>query len=200
MHPRVVVITIAQSMFYTMDEITKGARPMESKDQIRQRMIQTRNALSPNEVAVRSQAIVKRIVDHPAYQEAKMIGLYYPFANEVDLLPLLQSGKRIALPKVVGSDLHFIELTPDTPLAKSSFGIVEPAFGPYVEERIDLLLVPALAVDAAHYRIGFGKGYYDRFLKNKRPPFVYGVVYGFQYVASLPHEDHDVPLDGCFFD
>ncbi|MFA5236053.1 MAG: 5-formyltetrahydrofolate cyclo-ligase [Bacilli bacterium] len=171
---------------------------METKDQIRQRMIQTRKALRPEEVQSRSQALVKQIQAHPAYRQAKLIGAYYPLGNEVDLRALFKDGKRIALPKVVGSNLQFIELTVDTPLAVSGFGIVEPAFGPDVGELIDLLLVPALALDAANYRIGFGKGYYDRFLKEKRPPFVYGVAYDFQYMKAVPHADHDVPLDGCF--
>jgi 5-formyltetrahydrofolate cyclo-ligase len=198
LHPRVVVRPVGVMMFYTDDRALKGGNRMESKDQIRQRIIQLRKALTPDEVRTRSQAIVQDILAHPAFRQSKLIGVYYPFSNEVDLRALFHSGKRIALPKVVGLDLHFIELTPDTPVAISSFGIVEPAFGPEVDDLIELLLVPALAVDSSYYRIGFGKGYYDRFLKNKRPPFVYGVVYDFQYFESIPHAAHDVPLDGCF--
>jgi len=167
-----------------------------TKNEIRQLMIAKRSALSAQEAARRSADLVEKFVRDYRFIVADMVALYEPINNEVDLRALYNSGKRFALPKVVGPHMHFIELTPETKLVRSSFGILEPDDGLVVDDQIDLLLVPTLALDHKHYRIGFGKGYYDRFLAIHKPKMTLGVIYDFQLVDRFDHHKFDIPLDG----
>ncbi|HAV20149.1 MAG TPA: 5-formyltetrahydrofolate cyclo-ligase [Firmicutes bacterium] len=171
---------------------------MNSKESIRSLILAQRNALSESEVASRSGVIANMIKEHPFFINAKMVALYYPLGKEVDLWKLVETNKHLALPKVIGDELHFIEVTSKTLLIKSSFGIMEPVAGSYVDHDIDLLLVPTVALDNEYYRIGFGKGYYDRFLAKIRPPHVMAVIYDFQLIDDSLHQHYDVPLDGYF--
>ncbi len=171
---------------------------MIDKTELRTRMIQTRLALSMNDVKHRSAVLVNRIRRTKMFKEAHLVALYYPIRHEVDLRSLFDSEKRIALPKVVDGQLHFIEITADTELVTSAFGIKEPQSGPFVDDQIDLLLVPAIAMDKDHYRIGYGKGFFDMFLTAHHPRRSYGVIYDFQLVDAFPHEEYDIPLDGVF--
>ena len=167
-----------------------------TKNEIRQLMISRRNELSAQEVARRSADLVEKLIRDYRFIVADMVAIYEPINNEVDLRALYQTGKRFALPKVTGLHMHFIELTPETELVRSSFGILEPRDGPLVDDDIDLLLVPTLALDHKHYRIGFGKGYYDRFLAIHKPKMTLGVIYDFQLIDGFDHHELDIALDG----
>lgn len=168
-----------------------------TKDEIRQQMITKRNALSDEETASRSSMLIAKIKNDPRFHSANLIALYEPINHEVDLRELYKSNKRYALPKVFGLDMHFIEINDKTRLVRSSFGILEPVDGPIVDDELDLLLVPTLALDKNYYRIGFGKGYYDRFLAKHKPRCTLGVIYDFQLFESFSHHGADIPLDGA---
>jgi len=169
---------------------------MNDKQTLRDMLIQKRLALSMAEVHRRSAQLVKTILEHPSYRHAELVALYYPISHEVDLRSLFSLGNRIALPKIYGGEMHFLEIGPATLLETSRFGIKEPINGQVVDDQIDLLLVPSIAIDAKFYRIGYGKGYFDRFLALHHPKTSLGVVYDFQLVKHFDHSDTDIPLDG----
>ncbi len=112
--------------------------------------------------------IVEKILNLPAFCAAKNVLIYYPLKHEINLLPLLEvKGKKFYLPKVMGSDLLVCPYNEN--LEKSKLGIMEPcdsfALSPDI---LDISFVPALAVDKNLNRLGYGGGFYDRFLKNKQ--------------------------------
>ncbi|MCH9612175.1 MAG: 5-formyltetrahydrofolate cyclo-ligase [Chlamydiia bacterium] len=128
---------------------------------------------------------------------------YAPFKDELDIWPLnqlLAQEQRLLLPKVVDHHLECYKVTHiENQLKPSSFGIQEPISStcdklPY--ESIDCLLVPAIAFDANHNRLGYGKGYYDRLLRYTHNATTIGLAYREQlHPTPLPIEPHDLPTD-----
>jgi 5-formyltetrahydrofolate cyclo-ligase len=131
------------------------------------------------------------------FKSAKVVGAYYAFGSEVKTDMIIERaralGKKVALPSVEGENLAFYELSSGKYLVKGRFGIMEPLpYGPV--DRIDMLVVPGIAFDKKGYRLGYGKGYYDKFLV-KRKVFSIGLGYSFQLIESLPTGEHDKKLD-----
>ncbi|GAB2489528.1 5-formyltetrahydrofolate cyclo-ligase [Alkalibacterium psychrotolerans] len=137
------------------------------------------------------------------WQEAQCIALTVSGEGEWDTRPVIKKawseGKRVCVPKSIHSDrvLHFYDLTSFDQLEKGYFGIEEPRTDKTVRcetETIELLIVPGLVFTAAGYRIGFGGGFFDRFLKDFNKPTV-SLLHSNQIVESFPIEPHDVPVD-----
>lgn len=109
--------------------------------------------------------LAEKLKQTEEYKNAKNIMIFYPLKDEVNLLSLLDDEtKTFYLPKIDGDNLLCCKYSKGEPLCESSFHTKEP-----VSENIctpDLVVVPALAVDENNYRLGYGKGFYDRFLKN----------------------------------
>lgn len=131
------------------------------------------------------------------FKSAKVIGAYYAFGSEVKTDMIITQartlGKKVALPSVEGDSLAFYELSSGKYLVKGRFGIMEPLpYGPV--DRIDLLVIPGIAFDKKGYRLGYGKGYYDKFLAKKKVASI-GLAYSFQLLESLPIRKYDKRLD-----
>ena len=168
------------------------------KTDIRRHMMEQRASMRPKDRKKQHKSMIAQIREDQAYKEASMIAIFHPMKDEIDLLPLLKDKKTFCLPKVEMDGIHFYRYQPSDALIKSTFGIMEPAGDAPVDHLIEYMLVPALAIDQQNYRIGYGKGYYDRFLSMTRPKHVVGVVYDFQFVDELPHDANDIRLDRCF--
>lgn len=168
------------------------------KNDIRRQIIKIRNESSSTAYKNQNDQIVKLILNDQNYIDAKCVGLFYPLKNEVNLIELTNGNKQYAFPKVESDGIHFYLLDSKTSFKKSKFGVLEPQEGINVDKKIDYLIVPALAISKDRYRIGFGKGYYDRFLSLNRPKYVHGVIYDFQEIDSFNQEPHDQKLDGYF--
>ena len=119
----------------------------------------------------KSHVITCKILELDDYKSASIIGLYMSLDSEVDTSELislsLKLGKVVALPRVIGNDMEFYKITSKDNLVKSNFGILEPV--PNQEQvisknNIDLIIVPGICFDTLRNRIGFGKGFYDRYL------------------------------------
>jgi|SoiMethySBSTD1v2_1073268.scaffolds.fasta_scaffold04581_4 5-formyltetrahydrofolate cyclo-ligase len=179
-----------------------------AKRQIRQRMRSLRSALPPASAAARSEAIVARLMGLPEFAAARGIGLFWPMQskNEVDLRPLdaaaRERGIKVYYPflAAVGNTVRtgFRRVDDVGSLEPRGSGFAEP--GPECPEArrgdIDWIVVPALAVDASGYRIGYGKGFYDATLPDFVPPArAAAVAFGFQLVGEVPREAHDVGCD-----
>ncbi len=142
--------------------------------------------------------IKERFFSLPQIKKAESILLYYPHKNEVDTLPiisdLLKEGKIVLLPKVQGKDIIPIQIKDLSNLKEGYAGIKEPEGNPVSVDSIDVIIVPGVAFDKKGHRLGYGKGFYDRFLK-KTKGLKIGLAYDFQVIEELPSEEHDVPLD-----
>lgn len=194
------------------------------KRQIRQEVLKLRGFLSDEEVTDKSKVIFDKLLEMDFYVNSKIVMCYMDFRNEVatrEFIKLsLSKGKRIALPlidkvidnkvidyKVVNKDRSIKEnrlvaceiKNIDTELEKGVFGILEPK----KEHKrildpadIDLIIVPGVAFDLSKNRIGYGAGYYDRFLKSTRKDsFKVGVAFELQVLQEICTEKHDVLLD-----
>ena len=113
----------------------------------------------------RSQDIIEQITSLEAFKRAKTIALYYPLDLEVNLLELLNYDKIFCFPKInKDNQLEFIYVDKKTMWLKNRFNINEPKDGKIVTSRIDLMLIPSLARNNNRTRLGYGGGYYDKYL------------------------------------
>ena len=108
----------------------------------------------------------------------------------------MKDGKRVAVPKVYGDTMKFIYLEDLSAVEKSSMGIPEPiADEPVAEDKTALVLMPGLAFDEAGHRIGYGGGFYDKFLTAEPNHPTLALCYDFQMFAHLDTEEFDIPVD-----
>ena len=170
------------------------------KKQLRTEMKDRRGQMAAAEVKHFSQQIRQRVEELNPIQEAHHIMAFASINNEVDLLPLMekwhQEGRTILLPRVEAKgQLEAVEWTGWEDIQAGPFGIREPLGTAFAPRRIDAVLVPGLVFDYKGYRLGYGRGYYDRFLPHlSDAAFFCGVCYEFQVVENVfPHEQ-DIPM------
>ena len=131
----------------------------------------------------------------------KIIGGYYPYNHEVDILQILKKFEKkkfiITLPKIKkNSQMNFHQWSTNDPLAINKFGIPEPISK--MVKHPDILLVPLVAFDKNFNRIGYGGGFYDRYIKKVRKQkkvLTIGFAYFFQKVKKIPTNNYDIELD-----
>jgi len=183
-----------------MDDAERALRT-QAKQQIRQRMRSVRRVLPQEACERRSAALCERVLQLPELARAGVVVGYFASRKEADpgaLLSALHSeGKRIGLPRVLNDGgLSLLRYAPGDALEPNAFDILEPpaAAEPIAPGAVDLILVPALAVDERGQRIGYGAGYYDRLLPRMPRAFKVAIVYDFQLLAELPDTEGDVPV------
>lgn len=138
------------------------------------------------------------------YQQAKTIYGYLPYNQEVRTVPMLErallDGKRVAVPKVYGDEMKFIYLDDLSLVEKGYAGIPEPiADTPIADDPTALVLMPGLAFDREGHRIGYGGGFYDKFLAKEPNHPTVALCYAFQMVEELPTDEFDIPVDCVFW-
>jgi 5-formyltetrahydrofolate cyclo-ligase len=178
---------------------------MAGKADIRRKILRSRNAMAHEEIAVMSQEIVKRLIGLAAIRGATTVMVFLSFGTEVLTDELIRwgwaAGKRIAVPLCNPEDRELIPCRIDTfeDLQRGHYGIREPKAGlvrPLPRGEIDAVLVPAVAFDRRGSRVGYGGGYYDRFLPEVPRATRIGVVFACQIVEGIPAGPHDVAVDG----
>lgn len=177
----------------------------ENKKQLRERILQQRNALSTEMRGEKSRAISQRLLSLPQFQSAQWIMSYVTFRSEVDTIPFIEAslvrGKRMVVPVVEKSTRRLLiseirdiarELVP------GAYGIMEPAenFWRIISPQLlNLVVVPGVAFDLQGNRLGYGGGYYDRFLKTLSPGVsLIAVAFDLQVVEKIPAEHHDLKV------
>ena len=131
----------------------------------------------------------------------KIIGGYYPYNYEIDILQILEKLEKkkfdITLPKIKkNSQMNFFQWSTNDPLAINKFGIPEPISK--IVKYPDILLVPLVAFDKNFNRIGYGGGFYDRYInkiRKRKKVLTIGFAYSFQKVKKIPTNNYDVKLD-----
>lgn len=172
---------------------------LESKQSLRRLCQATRRDLGEEQRLRVSRSVCEHLAAWDVFQRAETVLTYMPMKSEVDLRPLLGQfpQKRWLLPRVVPEENHRMDFHPYDParLVIHKFGMAEPAADlPIVPaEEIELVLVPGLAYDRQGWRLGYGGGYYDRFLARFNGNSV-GVTYQLLLLESLPHSGYDVPV------
>ncbi|MCI8299087.1 MAG: 5-formyltetrahydrofolate cyclo-ligase [Lachnospiraceae bacterium] len=172
----------------------------QDKRQIRLSFGQKRNALSETEVRLRSEKICDMLQQQYWFQKAEKICFYYPLGKEVNLLPLaaaaLALGKQTAFPRVNGADMEFYQVHDLSEFAPGTFGVMEPVGREKVSAENGLVLVPGLVFDREGGRMGYGKGYYDRYFSRVPACCKLGVCFEMQLISQTPCDRHDIFMDG----
>ncbi len=159
-----------------------------------------KRAMTEAQIQAASQKLTALFLATDAYRQAKTIYGYLPYNQEVRTVPLLQQalqdGKQVAVPKVYGEEMRFILLTDLAQVDTGYAGIPEPiADGPVAKDPTALVLMPGLAFDREGHRIGYGGGFYDRFLAQEPNHPTIALCYGFQLLPEIPAEEFDIPVD-----
>ncbi len=170
------------------------------KKTLRAKIREQKRAMSGEEIRERSEKLGQLFADSQLYREATTIYGYLPYNQEVRTVPMLEralkDGKRVAVPKVYGDEMKFIYMTDLTQVEKGYAGIPEPVEdGPVAEDQTALVLIPGLAFDKEGHRIGYGGGFYDKFLAAEPNHPTLALCYEFQMVKELPTEEFDIPVD-----
>ncbi len=169
------------------------------KKVIRNQMLELRKQLDSKLKEKYDQSLVEKIRQDEHYQKAKTVAIYMPMKYECNLLDLTKDDKFFLIPRIEGENLSFVTYHKDMVLSKSLFGTSEPNNDCLTyEDKIDYMVLPALAISKNRHRIGYGKGYYDRYVKEFKPVRIVGAIYPFQEVETFEHETHDQMLDGYF--
>ena len=170
------------------------------KNILRRQFLDDRQTRSASSWRSHSEMLCVELLNCPQFIRARTILAYHSYRQEPDLDYLFtHSDKRLGLPRCVGKDLLWHHWEPFLPLVVGKYGILEPApAAPLLDPaKVDLMLVPAVAIDRSGYRLGYGGGYYDRLRADPRwrkIPTI-GIVFESAYVEQLPIDPWDLPLD-----
>lgn len=165
---------------------------MHSKDEIRLIHKEKRKKLNMNEL---SEKIVNKIFSLSEFQTAKNIFAYISLKNEVNTDSILHlKNKNIFVPKIQGQEIVMTKYT-SLNLTKNKYGILEPENAvPVFPKKNDIIIIPALAADNNFNRLGYGGGYYDRYLRNNEGLKVV-LIPQVLFISKLPKDIYDVPVD-----
>jgi 5-formyltetrahydrofolate cyclo-ligase len=178
-----------------------------TKANLRRKHLKRRKSMAFEQVRELSQKAQARVLELPQFRHARTIGLYYPAGNEVQTCLLrewaLERSAVVGYPSVVKQQMNFVRCSAECVWMPGAFDILEPristdSYGECVIRPgfLDVVVVPGVAFDPSGGRLGYGKGFYDRFLPQcKAGCALVGLAYAFQLEEKLPCEHHDVGLD-----
>ncbi len=176
-----------------------------TKSEIRKKVLNIRNNMTENDAVNKSSIIVNKLTALDEYAGSKVVFVYMSFKNEVmtmDLInKMLSDKKRVVIPYTDTKNTILIpsEIKSMDDLALSSFGYYEPVYesiNKVEPHEFDLIVTPGVVFDRDLNRVGFGKGYYDRILSQKRKDAkAVAIAYEFQVLDEVPAEQHDVKMD-----
>lgn len=169
---------------------------MEEKKVIRKKVFAARKAHTDQQIDDWSRKIAETVTALSEYSNSRRILAYADYNHEVMTKYIIEAawkdGKEVAVPKVVGQDMVFYKLTDFAQLEKGYFGIPEPARGEIVQWEEALMIMPGVAFDKQNHRVGYGGGFYDRFLE--KHPYItrVAVAFEFQMMSEVPVEPTDI--------
>ena len=176
----------------------------EEKSLLRKEVLHKRNSMSHFEISTKSKLIQQKLIESPVFNQSKSIGLYLAIGSEVQTRGIinyaLDLGKTVLLPRIMSNDLRFY-VVDQKDFEKNSFdvnrfGIKEPERDNKPADFIDLLIIPGIVFDMYGFRIGYGYGYYDKYLTNDKFSKSIGLAYDFQLIKkTIPILPHDRKID-----
>ena len=159
-----------------------------------------RKEMKSCEVEEKSKSAAEIFLNSDIYKNANVVMLYYPLGNETDTLYIFQraliDNKTVVFPV---TDIVTSEMTPvladnNTQFLKGAYSVYEPDNKKLYNEKIDLVIVPGIAFDKRGFRVGFGKGCYDRFLE-KTNTIKVGFCYDFQITDNIENDIFDIKMN-----
>lgn len=170
------------------------------KKELRRQIREKKRQMTPRQIESASAQLCEMFAATEQYRHAKVVYGYLPYNQEVRTTPILEralrEGKRVAVPKIYGEEMKFIYLDDLTQVEKSAYGIPEPILdGPVADDPTALVLMPGLAFTKGGDRMGYGGGFYDKFLSSEPDHPTVALCYDFQIVDQIPTDDYDIPVD-----
>lgn len=172
---------------------------MESKKEIRKKVLKIRNELTVSQIEEKSSIIAKKLSNSKVFVDEENIFLYINYGSEVITRNLISYcisiGKNVACPKVLSDgEMEFYKISDVLDLEEGYKGILEPKEGVPFVPKTGVVIVPGVAFDKCGYRVGYGKGFYDRYL-SKHPEYkTVGLAFSCQIIDTVPHQEHDVKV------
>ena len=172
---------------------------MEGKINIRKQMLIKRLEMKPETKLKFDKIINDKLIEHVISSNARRVHVYLPIKNEINIFPfirwLLSNDRVVIAPKVLPErQLQNLRLNSLRETEAGVFGTYHPAGNDIYTDEFDLIVTPGLAFDSANNRLGYGGGYYDRFLIKQPSASTIGIHYPFQLLDKIPVESHDVRL------
>ena len=168
------------------------------KKSLRNLLLDKRDSTSFDLMKIASEKISKKLKKIETFRNAQKIGAYYPIGSEIltqDIIQeLLSEGKEVFLPRVSGENMDFKKISDFSSLESGSFDIMEPKIECETENDLDVILVPTVGVTPKGVRLGYGHGFYDRFLAVHKTPTI-SLSLEKQIVKNIPKSDHDILID-----
>ena len=168
------------------------------KKSLRNLLLERRDNTSFDLMKIASEKIQKKIKKINGFRDAQKIGAYFPIGSEIltqDIIQeLLSDEKEVFLPKVVGEKMEFRKITNFSNLEKDSFDIMEPKEDCPADNNLDVILVPTVGISPAGVRIGYGHGFYDKFLAEHNTTTI-SLTMEKQIIKNIPKSEHDITID-----
>lgn len=173
---------------------------METKKEIRKQIRKIRNHLEPNVWQDATEKITSNVIQSDLFRESTDLLCYINIEGEVGTHQIIEEawrlGKNVWVPKVFGDDMEFYCIHSFSELEEGAFGVPEPSGKEEREElAYGLMIVPGVAFDRKCNRIGYGKGFYDRYIKTHPDMNTMGIAFDVQILEQIPTEECDQPLD-----
>ena len=170
----------------------------EKKKSLRKNLLEKRDNTSHDMLKIASQKIHKRIGKIFAFKNAQKIGLYYPIGSEIftqDIIQeLISNGKEVFLPKIIGKNIEFRKISDFSSMETGNYDIMEPNETCPTDNNLDVILVPTVGISQTGVRLGYGHGFYDRFLSSHKITAI-SLVLEKQILKNIPKLEHDVLMD-----
>ena len=161
-------------------------------------LLERRDSTSYDMMKIASNQIHKKLRKNKIFRDANKIGAYYPIGSEVltqDIMQeVLSDGRELFLPKVKAEKIIFRKITDFSSLEKGNFEIMEPKDECPEDNLLDLLLVPTVGISEEGVRLGYGQGFYDKFLAENKIETI-ALTYDKQIIKKIPKSDHDITMN-----
>ena len=168
------------------------------KAALRKHLLEKRDATSAELREISSEKIHQNLKKISAYTDSQNIACYFPIGSEINtydiMLDILKQGKNLLLPRIIDDDIQFYIVSNLEKLEKGSFEIMEPKDSCDRAKKINCVLIPTVGASKMGVRLGYGKGYYDRFLSSTDAVKI-SLTYSKQIVKSIPSDSHDIKID-----
>ena len=168
------------------------------KAALRKHLLEKRDATSAELRDIVSERIHENLKKNSSFVNAQNIACYFPIGSEVDThdikLDELEQGKSLLLPKIICDNIEFHIVSNLEKLEKGRFEIMEPKDSCERTKKIDCVLIPTVGVSKSGVRLGYGHGYYDRFLLSTDAMKI-SLTYSKQVIKSIPNDSHDIKMD-----
>lgn len=174
---------------------------MIEKNLLRRRMKEIRDGLSPVYRKEAADSCRRQVLESSFYKEADWVYTYISFDSEMDtrdlICDMLKDGKHVAVPKIQGDKMEFHEIHSLSECRPGVWGIPEPVMEACVTES-GLMLMPGLAFDKEGRRLGYGAGYYDKYLALHPGHYCCGLAYKEQVIEKVPANEYDISIHYLF--